>query len=272
MCWPEILHEAVFTRQIQKVEQELQSFINFRCSHAEDPAKVHHGFSNWELSIQGSLLQQQWDVMRVVHKLPLVTPTAAHQTVNREGCGMFLISMNVTQCSLVQCYISEDHKLTIHLYENLKANALKHQKGNRELHIWQQPVQVHKQVTMLLFLRIPVFWDVTMLCWAITLLWKLQHSHDAVLVCCTETDINKLPETMVPTYKTAHCWYNPTCTSPSISTAHLSPWPPQLNYTTGSCPVLWPSSSCSSISADGVLLHVTYWLKVFPSSLYILAV
>lgn len=47
-------------------------------------------------------------------------------------------------CSLVQCYSSENHNINIHLYENLKANVLKHQKGNRELHICRQSVQVYK--------------------------------------------------------------------------------------------------------------------------------
>ena len=57
----------------------------------------------------------------VVRKLALVILTAAHQTVNREGCGMFVISFNVMPCSLVQCYTSEDHNLNIHLCDNLKS-------------------------------------------------------------------------------------------------------------------------------------------------------
>jgi len=46
MCIPEVFHKSVLTGQIQEVEQELQSFIDFCSVHAEDPAKVHHGFPN----------------------------------------------------------------------------------------------------------------------------------------------------------------------------------------------------------------------------------
>ena len=81
----------------------------------------------------------------------------------------------------------------------LQSKVLEHQKGNRELHISQQSVQVHRSVTKLLLLRIPVCWDVTMQCWGITLLWEPHHSHyvfmfeAAVLVCCSEaTDIHNV--------------------------------------------------------------------------------
>jgi hypothetical protein len=71
----------------------------------------------------------------IVHKSALVMLTAARETANRAKCDTFVISFNVTPCGLVQCYVSEDHNLHIHLCKNLKLNVLKHQKGSRKLHI-----------------------------------------------------------------------------------------------------------------------------------------
>ena len=98
------------------------------------------------------------EMLRVVCKVALVTLTA--ETSNSKQGRVWQVC-NFTECDAVysgrlQCYISEIHYHNIHLYENLKANVLKHQKYKRELHICQQSVQVHKRVTKLLLLRIPV--------------------------------------------------------------------------------------------------------------------
>jgi hypothetical protein len=183
-------------------------------------------------------------------------------------------------CSLVQCYISENHNLNFHFCEKLKANVLKHQKGNRELHICQQSVQVHKSVTKLLLLRITVCWDVTMQCWGITLLCKPHHSHyafmfePAVLVCCREArDIHNViiwnnganlsdctllvyPHLYLPLHH--HIPLQPLTTS-----TMLCHW---FMYCASSFKLLIPRICRCSVTPN-----LTYWLKVFVSSFYILA-
>lgn len=53
----QILHQALFRGQIQKVEQKLQALQYFLGLHAKDPAEVHHGLLYGELAIECNLLR-----------------------------------------------------------------------------------------------------------------------------------------------------------------------------------------------------------------------
>lgn len=60
-CVPEILHQTILRRQIEKLQQEAQPLNNLGRAHSEYPAKVHHGLADGELAVEGNLLRHVTD-------------------------------------------------------------------------------------------------------------------------------------------------------------------------------------------------------------------
>lgn len=73
---PEILHQAVLRRQIEKLQQEAQPLDDLGRAHSEYPAEVHHCLAYGELAVKGDLLRHVADPL-AGHARALCTGLAA---------------------------------------------------------------------------------------------------------------------------------------------------------------------------------------------------
>lgn len=57
----QVLNETILWWQIEKVEQEMETFDNLWSLHAENPSEVHHGLLDWKFSIKCDFLRHITD-------------------------------------------------------------------------------------------------------------------------------------------------------------------------------------------------------------------